>query len=83
MAADSLRTWPLAEWLSVGSALEPIELFQAGSGQPAHATLVTKPIDLERRTCVAWFCQIAGRRHEPSEAFPPRRPRCGLHLRDQ
>ena len=28
------------------------------------------------------FWQIAGRRHEPSEAFPPRRPLCGLPLRD-
>ena len=53
MAADSLRTWPLAEWLGGGSALEPIEWFQAGSGQPARAALATKSIDWERRTCVA------------------------------
>ena len=62
MAADSLRTWPLAEWLSVGSALESIELFQAGSGQPVLSDL-RAPARTER-------------------GFPPRRPLCGLHLRD-
>ena len=64
----------------------------SGEGPPSHEpSLTSTPRRLQPSLFVTWlstgepagFCQIAGRRHEPSEAFPPRCPRCGLPLRDQ